>query len=134
IERETQARRVALWDQANLRIREEHKRQVETLGSELESVFNDIGSGNIGKRILANMKKLFSQIIAEWILSMGQMKSGAGSILGTLVFGPGSTGAGVFGGGTNGGGTGIGSLLGGLLGLGGQGGTPPFVAPGTATA
>lgn len=146
IEQETQTRRVALWDVANLKIREQHKQQVSQLGSELESVFSDIGSGNIGKRILANMKKLFAQIIAEWILSMGQMKSGAGSILGSLVFGPGTTGAGVFGGGgsgAGGGGGGLGGLLGGLFGgntqagaagtQAGSVGTPPFIPPGTTS-
>jgi hypothetical protein len=126
IEAETQARRVALWDQANLKIREEHKRQVDQLAGELETVFDDIGSGNIGKRILSNMKKLFANIVAEWILSMGQMRSGAGNLLGSLVFGPGSAGSNVFGGG------GGGNLIGGLFGGGspaGVPGTPPFIAP-----
>jgi hypothetical protein len=61
------------------------------------------------------MEKLFFQILAQWILSLNLMKSAAGSIFGSIVFGPGSTGAGVFGGGS-GQGSGSNSLLGGLLG------------------
>jgi hypothetical protein len=90
----------------------------------LQSVFDDIGSGNIGKRILANMEKMFFQIVAQWILSLNVMKSAAGSIFGSIVFGPGSTGAGVFGGG---GGSGT-SILGSLFGLGGGSGAPSGAA------
>jgi hypothetical protein len=92
---------------ANAKMRDENKRLTEELGSDLQSVFDDITSGNIGKRILANMEKLFFQIVAQWILSLGVMKSAAGSIFGSIIFGPGTTGSNVFGGG---------SLLGGLLG------------------
>jgi hypothetical protein len=52
------------------------------------------------------------------------MKSAAGSIMGSIVFGPGSTGAGVFGGG---GGSGT-SILGSLFGLGGGSGAPSGAA------
>lgn len=97
----------------NDHLRDAHKQLTEQLGSDLQSVFDDITSGNIGKRILANMEKLFFQILAQWILSLNLMKSAAGSIFGSIVFGPGSTGAGVFGGGGQGGGS---SLLGGILG------------------
>jgi hypothetical protein len=99
---------------ANAKMRDENKRLTEELGSDLQSVFDDITSGNIGKRILSNMEKLFFQILAQWILSLNMMKSAAGSIFGSIVFGPGSTGAGVFGGGGSGGGSS--SLLGGVLG------------------
>jgi hypothetical protein len=92
---------------ANAKMRDENKRLTEELGSDLQSVFDDISSGNIGKRILANIEKLFFQIVAKWILSLGVMKSAAGSIFGSIVFGPGTTGSNVFGGG---------SLLGGLFG------------------
>src|SRR5262249_41190741 len=64
IEAAAQAKREAVWAETNQKIAEEHKRQVEQLGNDLESLFNDIGSGNLGTRILNNMKKLFAQIVA----------------------------------------------------------------------
>ena len=115
INQEAEAKRYDAIVTTNLRIREEQRRLVESLGSDLQSVFDDITSGNIGKRILSNMEKLFFQILAQWILSLNMMKSAAGSIFGSIVFGPGSTGAGVFGGGGQQGGGGS-SLLGGILG------------------
>src|SRR5262249_41099075 len=79
-----------------------------------------------GKRILNNMKKLFAQIAASWLLSTKVMGGGFGNLFGSLIFGPGSTAANVFGGGA----AGIGGLglMGGLLGLGvpGAGGSVPF--------
>jgi hypothetical protein len=113
INQDADAKRLDAMVQANVRMREENKRLTEQLGSDLQSVFDDITSGNIGKRILANMEKMFFQIVAQWILSLQIMKSAAGSIFGSIVFGPGSTGAGVFGGGGGGGG---GSILGTLFG------------------
>lgn len=109
------AKRQQVYAETNERIHEENKRLTESLGSDLQSVFDDITSGNIGKRILANMEKLFFQILAQWILSLNLMKSAAGSIFGSIVFGPQSTGANVFGGGS-GGGSLFGGLLGGLFG------------------
>ncbi|HZU30894.1 MAG TPA: hypothetical protein VFB79_07245 [Candidatus Angelobacter sp.] len=101
----------------NQRIAEENKRNVEQLGSDLQSVFDDIGSGNIGKRIISNMEKLFFEILAQWILTSQQMKSVFGGLFGTALFGPGSMesqlGQGAGGGSAAGG---IGSLLGGLFG------------------
>ncbi|MFL6313891.1 MAG: hypothetical protein ACJ71W_17475 [Terriglobales bacterium] len=116
INQDADAKRYDAIVQADIRIREENKRLTESLGSDLQSVFDDIGSGNIGKRILANMEKMFFQIVAQWLLSLNIMKSAAGSILGSIVFGPGSTGAGVFGGGGGGSST---SILGNILGVGG---------------
>jgi hypothetical protein len=63
------------------------------------------------------MEKMFFQIVAQWILSLNIMKSAAGSIFGSIVFGPNTTGSGVFGGGSGGG-----SILGTLFGGGGSGG------------
>jgi hypothetical protein len=124
INQDADAKKYDAMVQANVRIQEENKRLTEQLGSDLQSVFDDIGSGNIGKRILANMEKMFFQIVAQWILSLNVMKSAAGSIMGSIVFGPGSTGAGVFGGG---GGSGT-SILGSLFGLGGGSGAPSGAA------
>lgn len=115
IEQGAQAKREAVWAETNQKILEEHKKQVEQLGADLESVFDDIGSGNIGKRILDNIKKLFFQILANWLMTTKMMGSGFGSLFGNIIFGPGSTGANFFGSGTSGaGGTGIlGSFFGG---------------------
>jgi hypothetical protein len=126
INQDADAKRYDAIVQADIRIREENKRLTESLGSDLQSVFDDIASGNIGKRILSNMEKLFFQILAQWILSLNIMKNAAGSILGSIVFGPGSTGAGVFGGG---GGSGAGtSILGSLFGGSGSNSAPSGAA------
>lgn len=130
IEQAVQAKREAVWIETNQKILEEHKKQVEQLGADLESVFDDIGSGNIGQRILNNMKKLFFQILAEWLMTSQQMSSGFGSLFGNLVFGPGSTGANFFGGGAGAGGAGI---LGGIFGASSSAGTTPFL-PGGASS
>jgi hypothetical protein len=115
INQDADAKRYDAIVQTNMRIQEENKRMVEQFGGDLQSVFDDMTSGNIGKRILSNMEKLFFQIVAQWILSLNVMKSAAGSIFGSIVFGPGSTGANVFGGGSGGGGplSILGSLFGG---------------------
>ena len=90
IENAAQAERAQVVAEANERIAEENRKNVEQLGNDLNSVFDDIGSGNIGKRILDNMKKLFAEILAAWILTSTTMKSIFGGLFGTLVFGPGS--------------------------------------------
>jgi hypothetical protein len=99
IEATAQARRQQVWAETNEKITAENQKMAEQLGSDLQSVFDDATSGNLGKRILANFEKLFFQIIAQWILSMGVMKSAFGGLAGSLVFGPQTTGANVFGGG-----------------------------------
>lgn len=130
IEQAAQAKREVVWAETNQKILEEHKKQVEQLGADLESVFDDIGSGNIGKRILDNMKKLFFQILAEWLMTTQTMGSGFGSLFGNIIFGPGSTGANFFGGSSGGGNMGI---LGGLLGAGSSSGTAPFLPGGVSS-
>jgi hypothetical protein len=81
----------------NGKLMDAHNKLTEQLGSDIQGVFDDITSGNIGKRILGNLEKFFAEIVAEWILSTGVMKSAFSGIFGSLVFGPGSTGANVFG-------------------------------------
>ncbi|HLJ89578.1 MAG TPA: hypothetical protein VKZ53_22400 [Candidatus Angelobacter sp.] len=136
IESAAEAERAAVHAEINEKIIAENEKLTQQLGSELESVFNDIGSGKIGQTILKNMEHLFFQILAQWLLTMGSMKSGAGNILGSIVFGQGSVGAGVFGGGGGGAGNPLGGLLGPLFGGGGTAsGTPPFISSGAnATA
>jgi hypothetical protein len=120
IEKSAQAKREAVWAETNQKIQEEHKRQVEQLGADLESLFNDISSGNIGQRILNNMKKLFAQIVAQWLLSTQMMGSAFGGLFGSILFGPGSSGANFFGSGSSPAGAAssnpLGALLGGIFG------------------
>ncbi len=103
--------RTAIWSEENTKILEANRQLRDELAGELESVFDDITSGNIGQRILSEIKKFFFQIVAQWILSMNSIRGAT---------------AGVGGGGL------LGSLLGGLFGLGGSSGgggiisTPPF--------
>jgi hypothetical protein len=106
-------RKAAIENVTNAKIVDANRQMVQQLGSDLNSLADDLGSGNIAKRMLDNAKKLFFQIIAAWVL---QMKSAGGKgnlfsgLLGSLIFGPGSQAAGQVGGG------GIGSILGGLFG------------------
>jgi len=79
----------------------------DSLASELEGLFDDITSGNIGQTFLRMFKKLIFQMVAAWILGMRQMQGasqgamgGGGGILGGLfgMLGLGGLG-GLFGGG-----------------------------------
>lgn len=97
----------------NAQLIENHKRMTIELGSDLESIYDDIGSGKIGQRILANIKKLFFQIVAQWLLATQTMGSVFGKLFGTLLGGPQSSLENASGGG-----------FGSLLGLFGLGGTP----------
>jgi hypothetical protein len=104
-DREADGLIVAAHRTMNAQIRDEHKRMVEQLGGELQSLADDIGSGNLGKRLVDNAKKIFYQILANWIITMRQMRGGAegstgggGGVLGgigSIIFGPGSSGANV---------------------------------------
>ncbi len=89
----------------------------DQLAGDLQSLFDDVTSGNIGKRFKKMFEDMVFQMVATWILGMGQMRSasstamsgGAGGILGA-IFGLGG-GGGIFGGG----------------GGSAPGGTPPFL-------
>jgi len=97
------ARRMsAVWQQTFAQMR-------DSLANDLESLFDDITSGNIGKRFLQMFKHMVFQMIATWILGMQKMRAatqqtmgggGGGGIWGILrdIFG------GIFGGGAGGGG------------------------------
>src|SRR5690242_368516 len=110
----------AEWTQAFARMR-------DNLADQLQGLFDDITSGNIGKRFLDNFKKLVFQMIASWALGLRQMQTqtagtfSGGGLLGTLLgiggiggfggsgaqqVGPGGTAgilSGLFGGGSGGG-------------------------------
>lgn len=131
---------VALEQLKNAKIIDQNRQMAEQLGADFESAWDDATNGSIGQRILSNTKKLFFQIVAQMFLaSRSGGGSAAGSLVGSLIFGPGSQSAGVFGGGGGLGGVQGGSAagtagLGGLLGLGAGGGvtTPPYL-PGNPT-
>ncbi len=104
----------------------------DQLANQMETLFDNITSGNIGKFFLTQLKHMIFQMVAAWILGLQQMKSAAnttmnsgGGILGSIF---GSLGlGGIFGGGGGGSQGGISSLpgvitnFGGLLGPGGNG-------------
>lgn len=108
---------------ANAHIAAEYKNTIEQMGSEYESVFDDMFNGNIGKRILSNAKKLFFQIFASWVQTTRGSGSGGGfgGLLSSLIFGPGSSAAG--------GGSGIGGIFGS-----GSASTPPFIGGGGSSS
>jgi hypothetical protein len=110
----------AAWNDAFARMR-------DNLANQMETLFDDITSGNIGKAFLTMFKHLVFQMVATWILGMQGMRSASqqqmgsgGGILGAIF---GSLGlGGIFGGGGGGGGQGgISSLPGVITNFGGGG-------------
>jgi len=106
---------------------EEFAKTRDKLAGDLESAFDEITSGGIGKYFLKQFKHLVFQMVASWILGMNQMRSasqqtmnGGGGILGAIF---GSLGlGGIFGGGGGGGGQGgISSIPGVITNFGGDG-------------
>jgi hypothetical protein len=135
--------RAQLNEQTNLKIVQENRQMVNTLGSDLEGIFDDIFSGNIAKRLLDIAKKFFFQLLAQFLLSFGQVRQmfaggqqNGGGIFGgllSMIFGGG--GGGIFGG--AGGGTtaalgGAGGLF--NVGLGAPGSWARAAASSTAAA
>src|SRR6266404_4803717 len=94
----------------------------DQLAGDLQSLFDDVTSGNIGKRFKKMFEDMVFQMVATWILGMHQMRSasagamggGGGGILGA-IFGLGG-GGGIFGGGGSAPGGGTPPFLGGLFG------------------
>jgi hypothetical protein len=102
--------------------------QRDLLATQMETLFNDITSGNIGKAFLAMFRRMVFEMVATWILGMQGMRAasgqamggGAGGILGTIFGGGGSSGSG-------------GGILGGIFG--GSGGSQAGISgiPGVIT-
>jgi gas vesicle protein len=97
---------------------QEFARRRDELAQEMESLFDDITGGNIGRRFLDRFKKMVFQMVATWIMGMRQMQSASQGSMGS--------GGGI-----------LGAIFGGLLGLGGlfgggvgPGGTAPIIDPG----
>ncbi len=109
----------AYWTQTWAHMRDD-------LADKLEGLFDDITSGNIGRRFLSNFKKLVFEMVASWLLGMRRMQAAStfsfGGVLGALLgiggLGGGGGGAQAIGsGGTApGGGSSGGGLLGELFG------------------
>jgi hypothetical protein len=103
----------------------------DKLANDMQSLFDDITSGNIGQRFKKLFEQMVFQMVATWILGMQQMRSassgamggGGGGILGAIF---GSLGlGGIFGGGSSGGGQGgISGLPGVITNFAGGGGAP----------
>lgn len=96
--------RLAIEQALALKIRDANVKMADQLGQEMETVFNDMGSGKLGTDILNAVKKLFFQILAEWILTVTQMGSVFQQLFGALtgntssLFGAGGMLSGLFGG------------------------------------
>ncbi|MGH9581046.1 MAG: hypothetical protein ACRD2R_08635, partial [Terriglobales bacterium] len=106
--------RALLNQQANLKILtaerdrnremvEQFRQATEQMGDFFVSIWDDITSGNIGRRILQGFKRLIAQIVAQWLFGLGAIRRSAS---GGFQFG---------------GGGGFLGILGTLLGLGGLG-------------
>jgi gas vesicle protein/Rps23 Pro-64 3,4-dihydroxylase Tpa1-like proline 4-hydroxylase len=130
-EQQAAAQISAVWQQTFAQMR-------DSLADQLEGLFDDITSGNIGRRFLNNFKKLVFEMIASWLLGIRQMQTasafsfGGGGLLsglfggllgiggfggsGAQSIGPGGTApfSGILGGGSSGGGL-LGTLFGGGL-------------------
>jgi hypothetical protein len=119
--------RPELEQAANLRIYQEYRSTIERMGSDFSSLWDDITSGNIGKRIENNFKTFLFQMVAQWALATGAMRGVASSFLGTMLFGPNNSSMQMLAGGQTfamaGGGGGLGAIaLSGLTGGGFGGG------------
>jgi hypothetical protein len=84
--------RAALNEQTNLKIVQENRQMVNTLGDQLVSIWDDIASGNIGKTILNLVKKLVAQIVAQFLLGFAGIRNAfaagqqnGGGLLGGLL-------------------------------------------------
>jgi hypothetical protein len=94
----------------------------DKMASEIEGLFDDITSGNIGRRFQQMFKHQVAEMVASWILGLNGMRQSS---------------AGIFGGGAASGSGGIlGAIFGGLLGGRANTGaaTPPFFPLGSASA
>lgn len=120
------SRAAALDRLKNAKIVEQNRQMLEQIADDYQSVFDDLTTGSLGKRIVSNFKKLAFQILAQFTLAGRGSGSLLGGLLGSLIFGPGSQTAGILGGAgaaAGGGGINLGSLFGlGVTGAGGPGG------------
>jgi hypothetical protein len=101
-EEEGQKRRAAVWQETNAKLVDEHKKVVDTMAGQLESLF----SGSVTQNIISLLKKFLFKMLAEWLTHFSALQNGFGGLFSKL-----------FGGGGSGGG---GFSLGSLLGLGGS--------------
>lgn len=118
--------RANLQLEANLRIAREQQKLLEQSVDRYASALEDLFSGNLSEKILANAKRFFFRLAALWLVALsgqrpnggGAGTSGGGGILGglgSILLGGGGSGSGGGGLVLGGGGTGV-----------GVGATPPF--------
>jgi hypothetical protein len=108
-------RSVSLEKERDAQIRDANLALGRDIGQQLSSIYDDITSGNIGKRIRKEFQDLFFHILGDWLATIdGMRKASAGY---------------------NGQGGLLGAMLAGVLGVGGgtvpgstTGGTPPFIS------
>jgi hypothetical protein len=78
---------VAAWQEANAQIVDNTRQTRDELAGQINSIFDDITSGNLSQAVLSELKHLFSEILAQWLLTLNGMKSagGGGGILSSIV-------------------------------------------------
>lgn len=72
----------------NAKLLEEQRQLGNTLGSQFQSIFDDITSGNIGKRILKDFETFFFNILGQWAATMRGIRQTAaapGGLFGALL-------------------------------------------------
>ncbi len=106
-------RELAIEQLKNAQIVDQNREMAKQIGSDLESIYDDITNGSIGKRILSEFKHLFFQILGGWLSTVAGIRNASAA------------------GQANGGGL-LGGLLGSLLGLGGANATSTSATIGAA--
>ncbi len=104
--------RQAIWEDANLRMR-------DSLASSMETMFNDITSGRIGQTMLKMFESLVFKMVATWAMGMAQMQNSTGHLFSGLLSLLGFRTGNALSVAVGGGGSGVGG-----------GGTAPFIASG----
>jgi hypothetical protein len=84
-EEEGQKRRAAVWQETNAKLVDEHKKVVDTMAGQLESLF----SGSITQNIINLLKKFLFKMLAEWLTHFSALQNGFGGLFSKL-FGGGS--------------------------------------------
>lgn len=79
----------AALEQENADLIKNFQQTRDELASQIGSIFDDITSGNLRQAVLGELKHLFSEILAQWLLTLNGMKSAGGGqgILGSILGG-----------------------------------------------
>ncbi|HKT25519.1 MAG TPA: hypothetical protein VJR04_13000 [Terriglobales bacterium] len=105
LKRQDEMVRKSIEEQSKMAQQQEREfaRQQQALANDLYSTFSDLTSGHIGKLITDGFKRLFANILAQWLMTVDGIRNanlhgGAGGLVGALI-------SSVFGGGSGSGGT-----------------------------